>query len=291
MDRFSRYTCGDTFLQKEYNALKPQYVIVMGKATCEAVELLVNKNKLKMTCEIDYCDYVYLEPDIELIERIRTRVADILGIQRPLGKFSREDTKTSATNNKVHLNFQRNVYRNIASIFDGEFDEEYFENTVEQYWIQGVVTPLKLRYYKFLEMWSSLENSVNACFMNIYDASNGLKKGYYIDFSIGPHKKGWFLSYWRTILELKSKLNMSARGQALYEKADVLRRLRNSIVHNNGRLTVADAYKERITNQILFESGFSEIWLFPNLIFITEEGIQQVYDFYRAMIDFLISLE
>lgn len=291
MDKFSRYTCGDSFLQKEYNELRPQYVIVMGKATCEAVRLLINKSKLKMTCEADYCDYFYQEPDTELIERIRTRVADILEIPRSPEKFSRVDTKTSATNSKVHLNFQRNVYHSIASIFDGEFDEEYFENTVEQYWIQNVVTPLKLRYYKFLEIWSSLENSVNASFMNIYDASEGLKKGYYIDFTAGAHRKGWFLSNWQTILELKGKVNMKTRGEVLYEKADILRKLRNSIVHNNGRLTIADAKEERLNDDTLIENGFSEIWLFPNLIFLTESGVQQIYDFYRAMTDFLISLE
>lgn len=287
MDKFSRPTCGETYLQKEYNEVNPEYVIVMGAATCEAIERLVEKGKFKVHCPIEYCQYFYMEQDEEKINRIRTRIAELLDTPRVMQKFDPAATKTTATNSKVHLNFQMNIYRDISSIVDGEFYDVECENEVEKYWIQKVVTPLRLRYYRFLEIWSSLENSVNASFLNIYEAN---KKGN-IDCSGFLDKHGWFFSKWRTYLEITGKRQLIPMGEKLYSKGDLLRRLRNFIVHNNGRFTVADAIEKRINSELLESYDLDGILLFPNLIYITEDGMQQIKDYYDLMKEFLILLD
>lgn len=287
MEKLTRTTCGEAFLQREYNEVNPEYVVVMGAATCDAVRRLIEKGKLKIHCPIEYCQYFYLEPDEEKINRIRTRIAELLDTPRVRQKFDPSATKTSATNSKVHLNFQRNIYRDISSIFDGECHDVECENEVEKYWIQNVVTPLRLRYYRFLEIWSSLENSVRASFMNIYEAH----KNGNIDYSEFSNERGWFFSDWKKYLEIKGKRQLVPLGERLFSKADLLRRLRNSIVHNNGRFTIADAIENKINSEILARNDLSGILLFPNLIYITEYGIQQIKDFYDLMIEFLILLD
>ena len=287
MEKFSRSTCGETFIQKEYNEVNPDYVVVMGAATCDAVQRLVEKGKLKVNCPIEYCQYFYMEPDEEKINRIRTQISELLGTPRVKQKFNPSATKTTATNSKVHLNFQSNIYRDISSILDGEFYDVECENEVEKYWIQNVVTPLRLRYYRFLEIWSSLESAVKASFMNIYEAN---KKGN-IDYSDFLNTRGWFFSNWRKYLEIKGKRQLIPMGERLYYKGDLLRRLRNSIVHNSGRLTIADAIENGLNSEILGSNELGGILLFPNLIYITEDGMQQIKDFYDLMIEFLILLD
>lgn len=173
MDKFRNNKCGKYFLQREIDALNPKWVIVLGKAVGDAVKTLIKEGTLNIKCDIVYSDYFHKEKDHELINSIRVKISKILGTPFPEESYDANATFTERKDSEVHLFSLSDSIMQIAvqlGAIKGEVPN--YENKVEELWLNGFVSVLKIRYYTFFDCWNSIETAIRTFLINQFDPSN-----------------------------------------------------------------------------------------------------------------------
>jgi hypothetical protein len=311
MDAFQSGKCAKKYLQWEIDAVQPELLIILGKTVCNEVQKMVDQKQLKLPSNHIYSDYFHLELDTSKINTIRSALAQSLSIDLPQEPFDKTAAATTKTNAEVHLQFQLSAARALqraGSMRTDNLPTPTYENIVEQLWIENVAIPVFSRYYSFLNYWSAIESSSESFLCNNYDPSNPNQNNpqyrrLIYDGSLPLlHNMKEIREDWR------KKLNayyLSCRDQALLlrwktvnQKLDVLRDIRNAIVHQMGFIPyktvhiLDDKFSTNYDiNSRLVKNGFQGIRVIPNMVYIHENGIVEMDDLFIQIAELLSDSE
>lgn len=311
MDEFESEKCAKKFLQREIDLVKPELLIILGKAVCSEIRKLVEIKQLRLPSNVYFSEYFHLEEDISKIEEIRRSIARILQIDEPKDRFSHNAATTNKNNSAVHLQFQLCAARALSISQGGNLHTTFrpeYENEVEQRWIEQVATPIFNRYYIFLNYWSALESSSESFLCNNNDPSNlnpsnpQFKSLFYNADKPLLHNMKEMRDEWREKLTNYYKLRREApllkEWQSINDKLNVLKEIRNSIVHSMGfvpfkTVFLFDAeYSSYFDiNKRLRTNGFSGISIITNMVYISEKGLSEMDELFAQLVKLLLISE